>query len=414
MKNAGLNKQKDTSKQSPDVLTEQPSSGLTEIILLFLVSRGVLTIVGVLSIALMGRMTGMRLEWEHPPYIWLDIWGQWDTGWYLDIAKNWYAVAAPYKNYYNYVFFPLYPTLIKLLGAVIGNNFYAGLIISNAALLAAAILLYKLVELDHDREVALNSVKYMFIWPTSFILSGVLSEALFLMLVVGCFYLARKGKWLNVGITGFFLSLTRVNGVCLGIPLFYEYMKEKNFRLKGISVNILALALLPLGLLIFCVYNYYLTGDFLAFVHAQSAWGRHLGNPLMTLAYGIFGVAAKPIDTVQACFTIFTLASLTIFYRRIPISYLLFCLISIFLPLSSGLISMPRFTVVLFPVFILFAQLGKDKRVDTAFTIIFSVLMGCFMIFWSVGAALIVKGVHLWKKSSSSCPHTMSPHAFQR
>ena len=390
MKNAGLNKQKDTSKQSPDVLTEKPSSGLTEIILLFLVSRGVLTIVGVLSIALMGRMTGMRLGWEHPPYIWLDIWGQWDTGWYLDIAKNWYAVEAPYKNYYNYVFFPLYPTLIKLLGAVIGNNFYAGLIISNAALLAAAILLYKLVEIDHDREVALNSVKYMFIWPTSFILSGVLSEAVFLMLVIGCFYLARKGKWLSVGIAGFFLSLARVNGVCVGIPLLYEYMKEKNFRLKGIRVNILALALLPLGLLLFCVYNYYLTGDFLAFVHAQSAWGRHLGNPLMTLAYGIFGGAAKPIDTVQACFTVFTLASLAIFYRRIPVSYLLFCLISIFLPLSTGLHSMPRYMVVLFPVFILFAQLGKDKRVDTAFTIIFSVLMGCFMIFWSVGYALIV------------------------
>ena len=186
------------------------------------------------------------------------------------------------------------------------------------------------------------------------------------------------------------MSLTRVNGVCVGIPLFYEYMKGKNFRLKGIRVDILALGLLPLGLLVFCVYIYYLTGDYLAFVHIQSAWGRHFDNPLKTLVYGMFGGPARPISVVAAWFTVFTLASLAIFYRRIPLSYVLFCLLSIFLPLSTGLMSMPRFTVVLFPVFILFAILGKDKKVDTAFTVIFSVLQGCFMIFWSIGAGLIM------------------------
>ena len=394
--NVSLHKHSDAAEQAPGMkktklwgLPGKLSSGLTEIILLFLVSRGVLTIVGVLSITLIGRRTGGRLEWDHPPYSWLDIWGQWDTGWYLDIAKNWYAAEAHYHNYCNYAFFPFYPTLIKLLGAVIGNHYYAGLIISNVSLLGAAILLYKLVELDHDQEVALRSVKYLFIWPTSFILSGVLSEALFLMLVLGCFYYARKGAWPMAGIAGFFLSLTRVNGVCVSIPLLYEYMKGKNFRLKGIRADILALGLLPLGLLVFCVYNYYLTGDYLAFVHIQSAWGRHFDNPLKTLVNGMFG-ATRPSSIVAAWFTGFTLASLAIFYQRIPLSYLLFCFISLFLPLSTGLMSMPRYTVVLFPVFILFALLGKDKRVDTAFTIIFSVLQGCFMIFWSVGSGLIM------------------------
>ena len=367
------------------------SSGLTEIILLFLASRVVLTIVGVLSITLIGTRTGGRLEWEHPVYSWLDIWGQWDTGWYLDIAQNWYAAEAHYQNYCNYAFFPFYPTLIKLLGAVIGNHFYAGLIISNVSLLGAAILLYKLVELDHDQEVALRSVKYLFIWPTSFILSGVLSEALFLILVIGCFYYARKGAWLKVGIAGFFLSLTRVPGVCVVIPLFYDYMKEKNFKLKSIRIDILALALLPLGLLVFSVYNYYLTGDYLAFAHIQqTAWGHHFDNPFKSLINGMFGSEVRPRIIVAAWFTGFTMASLAIFYRRIPISYLLFCFISLFLPLAKGLGSMPRYTVVLFPVFILFALLGKDKKMDNALTIIFAVLQGCFMIFWSVGDTLMM------------------------
>lgn len=374
---------------SPRGLPNKLSSGLTQIILLFLVSRGILTIIGVFSITLFGRGT-RGLQWCHPPYRWLDIWGQWDTGWYLDIAKNGYAAEALYQNLCNYAFFPFYPTLIRILSALIGNHYYAGLIISNTALLVAAIMLYKLVELDHDREVAFNSVKYLFIWPTSFILSGVLTEALFLMLVIGCFYYARKGAWLKTGIAGFFLSLTRVNGICVSVPLLYEYMKGKNFRLKGIRMDILALALLPLGLLLFCVYNYYLTGDYLAFVHIQSAWGRHFNNPIKTLVNGMFASVAKPNNMIAAWFTVFTLASLTIFYRKIPFSYLLFCLLSLFLPLLTGLMSMPRFTVVLFPIFILFAQLGKDRKIDIAFTVFFSVLQGCFMIFWSVGSYFII------------------------
>jgi hypothetical protein len=167
-------------------------------------------------------------------------------------------------------------------------------------------------------------------------------------------------------------------------------MKEKNFRLKKVRFDILALALVPLGFLVFCLYNYYLTGDFLAFVHIQSIWGHHFDNPLKALIIGMFGGAASISGVVAAWASGFIVAILVIFYRRIRFSYLLYCFFSLFIPLSAGLMSMPRYTVVLFPLFILLAQLGKDKRVDTAFTVIFSVLQGCFMIFWSVGSTLIM------------------------
>jgi hypothetical protein len=111
----------ETSRRLWGFLGKLPS-GLAEILLLFLVSRGVLTMVGVLSVSLIARRKGGRLEWDHPSQSWLDIWGQWDTGWYLDIAKNWYAAEAQYQNYSNYAFFPFYPTLIKLLGAVLGDH----------------------------------------------------------------------------------------------------------------------------------------------------------------------------------------------------------------------------------------------------------------------------------------------------
>lgn len=366
-------------------------SGLTEVIMFFLASRAVLTIIGVLSVSRIHRRTGGRLEWIHPSQKWLDIWGQWDTGWYLDIAQNWYAVEPHYQSYCNYAFFPLYPTLMKFLGAVLGNHYLAGLLISNVALLGAAILLYRLVEIDHDKEAAARSVKYLFIWPTSFILSGVLSEGLFIMLAICSFYYARKGKWLQASIAGFFLSLTRVPGVFVGIPLLYDYMKGKNFRLKEIRVDILALALIPLGFLVYCAYCHVLTGDFLAFVHIQqSGWGHQFVNPIRTLVDGMFGGTDNPNIMVAVWFTAFTLVALVVFFWKMPLSHVLFCFLLLFLPLTKGIVSMPRYTVVLFPMFILFAQLGKDRRIDAVITIIFSALLGCFMIFWSIGDRLII------------------------
>lgn len=367
------------------------SSPLAAILLLFVASRGVLTLVGVLGTSLLGRMTGGRVEWQHPPYRWLDIWGQWDTGWFLDIANNGYSLEPRLPGQYNFVVFPLYPTLIKLLGAVIGNPYYAGLIISNLALVAAAYLLYRLVLLDHDREVALGSVKYLFVWPTSFLLSAILSESTFLALAIASFYAARKGRWVGAGVVGFFAALTRIIGVTIAVPLLYDYLREKGFSVRRIRLDVLALGLLPAGLLAFFAYHYYLTGDFLAYLNVQQVgWSRQWGNPLGFLADAIFGSRVFPGELLSAWTAALVLAALVIWWRRVPVSHLLYCLFAIMIPLSTGLSSMSRYLSILFPVFILLAQLGKDRKVDMALTIFLAVLQGALMIFWSMGTGLVI------------------------
>ena len=164
--------------------------------------------------------------------------------------------------------------LMGVLGRVLlGNTFLAGVIISNACLILTCIFLYKLVLLESDRKTALRSVKYLFLFPTAFILSAVLSDSLFLALLVSCFYYARKGNWFFSGVLGFLLSLTRSIGVFMVVPLLIEYLRVKKFNPRTISIhelkkidrNILFLLLLPAGLTVFSVYNYYLTGDFFGF-----------------------------------------------------------------------------------------------------------------------------------------------------
>ena len=118
------------------------------ICLLFLSTRIVLTLIGVISHAFLERGYGKQFSWSK--YLWLDLWGVWDSFWYMDIAQNGYSTAGSIADnpaQTNFAFFPLYPMLMHLLGKISGGEYYlAGLFISNGCLLLSCYLLYKLVE----------------------------------------------------------------------------------------------------------------------------------------------------------------------------------------------------------------------------------------------------------------------------
>ena len=190
------------------------------ILLMFFSTRVMLTIIGLLS----HRLSGSDPE-GFTGYSWLNLWGHWDTGWYLNIAQYGYTARTfgqLISQQTNIVFFPLYPLLMRFLGSITGNHYVAGIIISNFCLIVSCIYLYRLVKLDSDEANAIKSIKYLLIFPISFILSGCFTESLYLLLTLMCFYYARTSKWQLAGIAGFFLSLTKSMGVLVLLPLLYE------------------------------------------------------------------------------------------------------------------------------------------------------------------------------------------------
>jgi hypothetical protein len=332
-------------------------------------------------------------------HAWLNLWGVWDTGWYMNIAQNGYTPNSLHQvisQQTNIAFFPLYPLLMKFLGSVTGSNYLAGLIISNFCLIVSCVYLYRLVRLDSDKKSAIKSIKYLFLFPVSFILSGVFTESLYLALTLMCFYYARTGKWHLVGITGFFLSLTRSIGVFIFLPLLYEGLmpllrENKNFKSLKNSKNkimpLFYLTLIPLGLISFMIFNYHLTGDFMAFAHAQVTWQRHTGNPLEFLINGYRGNIYTAFEAAFASTAIFIFI---LFYRKIRFSYWLFCMYSIFIPLSTGIQSMPRFILVLFPIYILFADITKNRVSEDLVMLSFALLQGFLMALWTNSSYLVV------------------------
>jgi hypothetical protein len=193
-----------------------------------------------------------------------------------------------------------------------------------------------------------------------------------------CFYYARKDRWGLVGILGSLLAVTRLIGVFVLIPLVYEYLKSRDFKLNRIRPEFLCLLLIPASLLAFMAYDYFLTGDPIAFAHAMSSYGRNVAsNPVYELIGGLIHLKVNAVIVV-ACFLL-----ITVFYRQIGFTYWLVGALTILVPMTTGIAGMHRYTLVIFPMYIVLAKLSKNKYFDQAATVGLCLLQGAFMVIWT-------------------------------
>ncbi len=369
------------------------------ILILFLLSRVFLEGAGLIGDRWLKNVSTNPSEWQETntniPS--LDIWAVWDSGWYLNIAKYGYSNVTPENHpsvvtpqMHNIGFFPLYPVFIQGISYITQNNYVAALIVSNLALLISCFLLYEIVMEKYDEMTAKQTIKYLLIFPTSFILSGVFSESLFLLFLLICFYFAQKGKWGVVGVSGYFLSLTRPTGFLLVIPLLFLYLKNCRFEFKKIKPNILYLSLFGMGVFTFMIYTHLLNGDFLAYFHAQeTGWLVTHSNPLNMLQMLYL---YSPSTRIVFWFILAELFLIFIHIKKVSLDYLLVAAILLGIPLIEGFgptFSLPRMSVVVFPLFIIIAKMAKDKYVDSALTFGLLFLQFILMILWSNGILII-------------------------
>jgi hypothetical protein len=281
------------------------------------------------------------------------------------------------------------------------------LIISNGCLLLSSYLLYRLVEQDFNRKLARRSLKYLYLFPVSFILSGVFTESLYLCLTLLCCYLAKQQRWWPAGTAGLLLSATRPLGVLIALPLAVEYWyrharKAKSTgefdefrdftRVGRIRSDALFLLLVPLGLLAFAAYNYHVTGDFFFFKTNQAAWDREISNPLRVLIEALRqGMAEAHVRSLlEIGFGLAALLLLNLFGRTIGFSYWLLGMYSVLIPLATGVNSLPRFTLPIFPLFIVLAKISQDDSWDDALSLSLGLSQGVLMVFWCTGHSLVI------------------------
>jgi len=361
------------------------------ILFLFLITRIALTIIGVMAQKLLNK--GAHLT----NYLLLNIWSVWDSKRYAEIAVNGYPTSMASPDYWYNGFFPLYSLFIRIVDLFFRSPYLSGIIVSNIFLIIAAIFLYKLVKLNSNKETSLRSIKYLFLFPTAFILSGVFSESLFLALLIIIFYYAKKENWLLTGILGFLLTLTRPYGVVVIFPLLYEYYRSKDFKIRKTEIDIIYFLLIPLGLVIFFSYLNSLTGDFFTYIHLKEVGGHTLSDPLRVIRNAIYagirGLSHGTEKLFTGIYAITMISLLVIFYKKIDFSHLLMGLMLVFIPIMSGDIAVRaiiRYMAVLFPLFIILAKITEKKEIDTYLTIFLALIQGFLMVFWTIQSYLIV------------------------
>ncbi len=297
---------------------------------------------------------------------WLYQFGNFDGVHYVGIAET------GYSRQFTQAFFPLYPLLLKIVTPIFWGNFVlAGVVLSSIFTLLSIWMLCKLFPKNINW-----TVLFFLSYPMSFFLGAIYNEALFLFLVLSCFYFAGQKKWWLVGILGGLASATRLVGVFLLPALIYEiWFCAPNKKDKPGVRSLLFLFLIPLGLLAYMVYLQLNFHDAWYFLHAQGAFGaaRSTGVvfPLVTIwryikilasvpvfQYG-FWVAVWEAGFFLGGFVLLFFASL----KKMRPSFLIFSWSAFLLPIFTGtLSSFPRYVMICFPIYLFLGNL-KNRYV---------------------------------------------------
>jgi Gpi18-like mannosyltransferase len=347
----------------------------------FIVTRFAIIVIAELAAVIIGQRAGTHVQESRT--LLLAVWGRWDAVHYIDIATNGYHGT-------DMAFFPLLPLLIGVLGRAIGNHLIAGLVISNVAFFFALLFLYKLVEHEFDRAVARRAIFYISIFPTAVFFSAVYTESLFLMLTVASFYYMRERQWWLAGAIGLLASLTRIEGILLAVPFAIEWWSAHRENTAAGAKNLVPIVLIPLGLVIFMAYLWVLNGDPLYFSHVQSHWNRQLAAPWTSIGNSFHKIATAvgpqtvAQQVLELVFTALMIGVLAGGWRKLKASYVAYMSLSILMPLcTSSLMSMPRFALVLFPMFAILALWGGRPRINNAIVALSLPLLGLFTVLFA-------------------------------
>jgi hypothetical protein len=350
--------------------------GLRHCLLVFAALRIGVSLLGVFAIGLFPAREGVPTVpgWPNP-----SLNGGWhllftalerqDAIWFLRIASRGYAPTDG-----SAAFFPLYPLASKVVAFFTGGHPLLGAtLVSNASLFGAMLVLYALVTLEYSEAHARKAVAYLAVFPTAFFLVAPYSESLFLLLSVSAFWFARRDRWALAALLALLAALTRSIGVVLAPALVVEAVHQARQRGVPLWPRTLAACSAALGpplYLLFWAARYH---DLLRPYRIQQQWQRVATFPLVTVAnaleqawryrsYWLIDVLVSGVVILAGIVGLTRISSLR------P-SYSAYLWLSLLVPLAyplpgRALMSVPRFCAVIFPAFIVLADLSERRRLS--------------------------------------------------
>ncbi len=340
-----------------------------------------------------------------------NVFAHWDSGWFIRIADRGYDVEQSAS------FFPLYPLLVKGVAAVLGSTVIAGVLVSLVAAGVAAIAVFKIAQRLVGEAVASDSVLFLALFPFAFVFTAVYSDALFLALASWSFLAALGRQAVLAALLGGLAVATRPTGLAL-LPALLVLLWPTERTPRAI-LRLLALVLLPAALGIYALYLHFHFGDAGAFYHAQNVfWLREtpaLGplqgawDALRTIEQGAAELLlhlpadnAYPggfedsqqrgtLNVLQGLILISAVCLTWVAWKRLGAAFGLYSTALIVIILSNPaavtpLVSVPRFLIADFPLFIALASIATPRpRLRLGIIIAFAAIGGIAAVGFSRG-----------------------------
>ena len=316
---------------------------------------------------------------------------RWDATQFERIADSGYPTSGDYQELIVYP--PLFPYTVRALEYIIPSFLIAGLIISSIASVAAGYFIQAIVRVDGgDDDEAGRSLWYFFVFPTAYFLVMPYTEAMFMALLLGSFYCARKGNWFWAGILGGFCTASRLTGIILLPALIVEALHQKKWRPQDLSIQQIACFLLvPIGFLFYLWLNYYLHNDFFAFIdYEEKSWFHHRIWPWESIREAWLWLKAPPgflrtsIYEMRLVTSAIVALLLLIGARWLRPSYQVFGWLTLLALLSvSYQISLPRYVLTIFPMYLVLARLSRHPEAHQALLTLSAVTMGTLYVVYA-------------------------------
>lgn len=294
---------------------------------------------------------------------WLEVWQRWDVLHYQAIAER------GYQAFDTSLFTPpLYPSLMHLFGAIVGNTLLGGLLVSLLFCAASLIAFYRLAQFElEDEKLARQAVLVLAIFPTAFFLFAPYTESLFMLGSVLCLLALRRKHWLAAGLWGMLAASARLTGALILVPVLWAAWEEWK-QSRGWKPW-LAPLLVALAAAAFPLYAWLGLGrSLLAPFQAQSA--RFHGGfsfPGVNVVAAVHQVALGQFPLTNLLDVLFLLIFLglgLLVWKRLPRVYGVYYLAFMALYLTRiaevyPLLSMARYVLALFPAFLILALYGE-------------------------------------------------------
>lgn len=285
--------------------------------------------------------------------------------------------------------------MVRYFNHLIGDFYLSGILIANISFLLAIVGLYKFISSKYDIETAQKTVLLLAFSPFSFYFSAMYSESLFLFAIVFVFLCAAKKQWFLASLFAAAAGATRIVGIVSVLPIIYFYMEDIQFNIRAIRWNVLSFIVACFGPMSYMAYLWVRFGNPFIFLRVYKAPGwnndaslgaafRTLKNIFLNLisSNGTFGAGTvfgmKEIHLIVLLISIFLLLAML---KKIHPAYLIWAFATIFASFS-GWVSMSRYLVVVFPLYLAAALLFHKRNFDLVLAVSAS-LLSLFTILFS-------------------------------